>query len=159
MGYTTDFTGSFSLNKKLDFETHEYLNRFSESRRMKRKLEGYGIDGEFYLGSGDSGQDHEDNIVNYNEPPLTQPGLWCNWKPNDCGTAIEWNGAEKFYCYTLWLKYIITNFLAPKGYVLNGRVAYQGENEEDFGVIIVENNKIYVTEGVTHKDYGPPKEI
>jgi hypothetical protein len=36
MGYTTDFVGSFSVNRPLDLQTMEMINRFSESRRMKR---------------------------------------------------------------------------------------------------------------------------
>lgn len=144
MGYTTNFKGSFKLNKKLDKETHDYLKRFAETRRMARNLpEQYGIEGEFYVdGAGDFGQAHEDNIINHNTPPKTQPGLWCQWVPNKSGTAIQWDGGEKFYHYVEWLEYIIKNFLAPKGYVLNGEVDFQGEDDSDQGTIIVRNNEV-----------------
>ena len=36
MGYTTDFTGSFELDKKLTDEQEDYLLRFADTRRMKR---------------------------------------------------------------------------------------------------------------------------
>ena len=38
MGYSTDFYGEFTLNKKLDEKLHAYLKKFSESRRMKRDI-------------------------------------------------------------------------------------------------------------------------
>jgi hypothetical protein len=144
MGYTTDFSGSFKLNKKLDKETHEFLTKFSETRRMKRRLPAkYGVEGEFFVdGTGMFGQDRDDTIIDYNRPPATQPGLWCQWIPSEDGTAIEWNGGEKFYEYIPWIKYIIANFLAPKGYVLNGEVQWQGEDSDDQGIIEIVNNVV-----------------
>lgn len=162
MGYTTDFTGKFKLNKKLDFDTHTYLNRFNEVRHMARNMEShgvdYGVEGEFYVhGGGDFGQEHDETIVSYNTPPSTQPSLWCGWKPTDDGLAIEWDGAEKFYSYVKWIKYIIVNFLAPKGYELNGEVEYQGEDQDDFGIIKIEANKVFIKEG--KKAFSEPKEV
>lgn len=37
MGYTTDFHGSFNLDKPLKKEHKNYLLKFAETRRMKRK--------------------------------------------------------------------------------------------------------------------------
>lgn len=144
MGYTTDFRGRFKLNKTLDAKTATYLRKFSETRRMKRKLDAkYGVEGEFYVdGGGCFGQDREPSITDYNSPPKTQPGLWCQWVPSDDGEGVEWNGAEKFYEYVAWLEYLIKNFLAPKGYVLNGKVQYRGEDFEDIGTIVVKSNVV-----------------
>ncbi|MEG3844580.1 hypothetical protein QT986_30660, partial [Microcoleus sp. herbarium14] len=44
--------------------------------------------------------------------------------------------------YVEWLQYLIDNFLKPWGYVLRGEVNWQGEREEDAGMIWVENNTI-----------------
>jgi hypothetical protein len=172
MGYTTEFSGSFKLDKPLTEAQVAYLNEFSATRRMKRdvaKMQGYkdpireavglplGREGEFYVGAGDNnrenqplsneppgdrcfGQHESEDIVNYNSPPDTQPGLWCQWEPTKDGTGIIWNGGEKFYYYIPWLQYLIANFLAPWGYVLNGEVEWQGENDDDSGVIVVKNN-------------------
>lgn len=156
MGYTTDFEGRFKLNKPLDADTCVFLKRFSETRRMTfdPKVIGkeYGVDGEFYVGhhedfSGSfAGQVSRDfpGLVKYNTPPSNQPSLWCQWIPSPDGEYIEWNGREKFYEYTDWLKYIISNFLAPKGYELNGEVRFQGETYDDRGVILVSNNRVEV---------------
>ena len=138
--------GRFNLNKKLDDETHKFLVKFNETRRMKRKLgPEYGVDGEFYVdGAGFRGQDREDNIADFNTPPSTQPSLWCQWRPTEDGMGIEWDEGEKFYEYDEWLKYLVTNFLAPRGYVLNGDVEFQGEEAGDHGVICVGDNAVAV---------------
>lgn len=164
MGYTTEFYGAFKLNRPLADAYRLYLTQFSETRRMKRNSVltvqrpdpvrfavglPVGNEGEFFVGcTEDFGQEHgAKDIVNYNGAPSTQPGLWCKWVPNEDGTAIEWNGAEKFYDYTEWLKYLIANFLEPWGYNLNGEVAYEGEDHEDFGKIVVVNNEVHVLLG------------
>lgn len=148
MGYTTDFEGRFLLNKELDNETYDYLVKFNETRRMARDLPAdYGIEGEFYVrGSGPHGQNLEDNIIDHNRPPKTQPGLWCSWMPSEDKKGIEWDKGEKFYNYVEWLEYLIKNFLAPKGYVLQGVVAWQGEDMQDCGYIIVKDNLVMVEE-------------
>jgi hypothetical protein len=104
---------------------------------MKRNVGSeYGVEGEFYV------EDDEKNVIDYNQPPRTQPGLWCQWTPNEDGTAIEWDGVEKFYNYVEWIKYIIEKILSPKGYVLNGEVNWYGENRDDEGVICITDNVV-----------------
>jgi hypothetical protein len=144
MGYTTDFKGSFKLNKRLKFEDHEFLNKFAETRRMKRRLPAkYGVEGEFYVeGTGEFGQDSDKSVLDYNEPPCTQPGLWCQWVPTKDGKGIEWDGNEKFYNYVEWITYLIDKILKPRGYVLNGEVYWQGEDSGDVGCIVIRKNKV-----------------
>ena len=92
MGYHTDFTGGFSLSKKLTKKKLEYLENFSGTRRMKRDskilmelfkgkhgypgrkgddpIEIYGKDGEYFVGgTGHAGQDHDKSVIEYNTPP------------------------------------------------------------------------------------------
>lgn len=159
MGYSTDFTGRFDITPELSVRHLNYLRAFAESRRMCRdadeaaKLDDpvrekvnlpIGIDGEFYVGSADNdhGQEHDSSIMNYNRPPSTQPGLWCQWVPTEDGDAIEWDGGEKFYEYVAWIKYIIKNFLEPWGYKLNGTVNWKGEDSSDMGQIVIVDNKV-----------------
>jgi hypothetical protein len=144
MGYTTEFRGSFELNKPLDEKTNDFLVKLSKTRRMARNLpKEYGVEGEFYVdGSGEYGQDKEDNIIDYNRPPKTQPSLWCQWVPADDGRVIEWDGNEKFYDYVEWIEYLIAKVLAPKGYILDGDVDWRGEDREDLGTISINNNKV-----------------
>lgn len=159
MGYTTDFSGEFKLNKPLAPEHKAYLERFMNTRRMKRnatltskrpdplrKATGLpiGEEGAYFVGAkGEYGQEwNSPDMINSNSPPNGQPGLWCQWMPNEEGTAIEWNGGEKFYRYIEWLKYLIKHFLKPWGYILNGRVTWQGESDDDVGVIIARGNAV-----------------
>lgn len=144
MGYTTYFAGQFNLNKKLDKETHEFLDKLARTRRMARNVgPEYGVEGEFYVeGKGFMGQDREDNIIDNNRPPSTQPGLWLQWVPTEDGTAIVWDEGEKFYNYVEWIEYLIEKILAPRGYILNGKVDWRGEDFDDLGCIIIENNQV-----------------
>jgi hypothetical protein len=153
MGYTTEFTGTFKLNKKLDEETHRLLVGLSETRRVARNIEGYGVEGEFYVdGSGFAGQNREANIIDYNRPPKTQPGLWCNWTPTEDGMEIKWNGAEKFYYYVEWIEYLLNKVLLPRGYSLHGAVAWRGEEEGDLGAIQISKGVVRTLKGeVTYK--------
>lgn len=142
MGYTTDFEGSFKVTPTLRNEDKLYLKKFAETRRMARNLpEEYGIEGEFYVeGSGWAGQDFEPTVIDYNTPPSTQPGLWCQWIPNRSGTKIGWDGGEKFYNYVEWIEYLIDNILHPRGYTLNGVVKWYGEERTDTGTITIKDN-------------------
>jgi hypothetical protein len=123
----------------------QYLKMFNETRRMGRVTdEVFGVQGEFFVfGGGDFGQNRDENVIDFNTPPSTQPGLWCQWTPSDDNMGIEWDGGEKFYYYSDWLVYLIHKVLAPNGYVLNGVVTWQGEEIGDVGEIIVENNRVF----------------
>lgn len=158
MGYTTYFSGQFDLDKPLTLAQTVYLTKFSETRRMRRNSEKtaersdpardavklpVGDEGGYFVGGGDfHGQESTPDVMEYNYPPSGQPGLWCQWTPTSDGTAIVWDGGEKFYDYVEWLEYIIQHFLAPWGYKLNGKVAWSGEESEDRGMIVVSNNVV-----------------
>jgi hypothetical protein len=155
MGHT-DFTGSFDLDRPLAPEHKAYLTRFAETRRVVRDVKalmrlgygdplreavglGLGVDGGYFVDiNGGPGE----GVIDDNTPPEGQPGLWCQWVPNENGTEIEWDGAEKFYRYTEWLEYLIEHFLKPWGYKLNGRVVWRSDSNNDSGVIYVKDNKV-----------------
>lgn len=149
MGYTTEFDGRFILDKKLSDEDQEFLQKLAETRRMARNVDPkYGVEGEFYTdGSGPLGQDIEDNVIDHNRPPETQPSLWLQWVPTEDGRGIEWDGGEKFYRYVEWLEYLIEKILEPRGYTLNGKVRWFGEDRDDMGIIAVEDNKVSTLSG------------
>jgi hypothetical protein len=149
MGYTTDFEGGFNITPNLSQTDNEFLTKFSETRRMARNVgPEYGVEGEFYVdGTGWAGQDSDTTVINYNKPPSTQPGLWCQWVPTDDGCELIWDGGEKFYNYVEWLDYLIDKILAPRGYTLNGECQWFGEERDDVGVIIVKNNKVTTKAG------------
>lgn len=160
MGYTTEFEGKIKITPSLPQELVSYINKFNETRRMKRnvvilkdKYNGefgfngnYGEEGEYFIGGlGFMGQDRDNTIVDYNEPPKTQPGLWCQWEVTEDGKYIQWNEVEKFYDADIWMQYIIDNFIG-NNYSCNGTINAQGEESDDQWDLIVENNKVRIVE-------------
>ena len=144
MGYTTEFRGVFELDRELDDETFKLLRGLAKTRRMARDVGSeFGVEGEFYINNdGNFGQTRESNIIDYNQPPKTQPGLWLQWTPTDDRKFIKWDGKEKFYNYVEWLEYLIAKILKPRGYKLNGEVEFRGEEWDDRGFIVVEDNEV-----------------
>jgi len=156
MGYHTDFSGQCNIEPALTAGQVAYINAFSGSRRMKRRAEvaaqypdilreavglPVGIDGEFYVGGGQHGYDQKD-VVDNNNPPSTQPGLWCQWVVSEDGKTLEWDGGEKFYYYVEWLRYMIKKFFDPWHCVLNGEIDWDGEESGDIGKIVVVDNSV-----------------
>lgn len=151
MGYTTYFTGKINIEPALNAEEIAYLSKFAATRRMSR------IKGPYYVDNGGMcGQDHEDDILNYNQPPSGQPGLWCQWIPTEDGTSLVWDEGEKFYDSAEWMKYLIEHFLKPdpiarsfeparfaflQGHRLNGVIEAQGEESDDRWDLVVKDNK------------------
>ena len=171
MGYTTDFSGQFDCEPPLKTEHAAFLRKFSDTRRMRRDAEQaallpdpirtisglpIGTEGaNFVGGTGECGQGTDPSILDYNRPPAGQPGLHCDWTPNDDGTAIEWNQAEKFYNYVEWLEYLLDQYLKPWGYQLTGTVCWCGEDRDDLGQIEALGDKIVVRRGTVV--YGDPQ--
>lgn len=155
MGYTTDFSGKFKINKPVDEDTYNLLEGIAATRRMKRSGldKKYGVDGEFYFEKEDFGNCGQSDkpklgkIVDFNKPPKTQPGLWCQWQIQKDKQTIEWDQGEKFYSYIEWIKYLIKTILEPRGYKLNGEVEWFGEEQGDTGFIIVKDNIVTVKRG------------
>lgn len=173
MGYTTEFFGQFTFDKKLPKSLYNYLKRFSNTRRMKRDnnkikqnfpnwkdlcfMSKLGANGEYFAPLDDNyGQSREDSIVDYNSPPNSQPSLWCDWEPfaknkeddnynniEEIEAYLAWNYVEKFYNYIEWLDYEIANFLIPSGISLSGAVLATGEDIQDISLIIIDDNNCY----------------
>jgi hypothetical protein len=162
MGYQTDFTGSVTVSPPLSAEEVAFINKFSETRRMHRKNGPYFVDG-----GGYAGQDHDSDIIDYNEPPPGQPGLWCKWEASEDGTEISWNGAEKFYDADEWMAYIIDHFIRHnptaklkhpeefsflRGHTVTGDIFATGEEPGDLWKIEVRDNDVMRVEG--HINFG-----
>lgn len=187
MGYTTEFKGKVVFDQELPKTLIEFLERLCTTRRMARNPEkikeiyknwqamcyngNLGTDGEFFAVDEkdedykknmkylhDSfGQAHDDSIIDYNNPPRTQPGLWCQWAvvpvnkddmeddtKDTVRAYLEWDGGEKFYSYVEWLRYIISNFIEPLDITACGAFLAVGEEYGDASYIIVDNNEVSV---------------
>ena len=75
---------------------------------------------------------------------IVQPSLWCQWTPTDDGRAIVWDRGEKFEEHWSWLDYLLRHFLIPWGYVVTGRVDWEGPYEGDGGSIFVFDNEVHL---------------
>jgi hypothetical protein len=160
MGYTTEFFGHFDISPTLKEEHRLYLTMFTRTRRQRRngfKTEQrpdpirfaanlpVGPEGEYFVGeTGFMGQDTGPDVLDGNNPPVEQPGLWCHWAPNLEGDHLLWDGGEKFYDYCEWLEYIIEHFLYPWGYRLDGKVSWEGEDEGDTGTLVADGHVVRI---------------
>lgn len=158
MGYTTEFSGSFTITPPLNPAQIAYLTAFSHVRHMKRDplktallsdplriAVGLpiGPEGSYHVNGTNYGIDAED-VLKHNYPPTGQPSLYCQWVLNEDGTELAWDENEKFYDYTEWLEYLIKHFFAPWGRTLNGSVSYEGEDHGDVGIIEIRDNTVKV---------------
>jgi hypothetical protein len=194
MGYTTDFNGDFAVTPPLTPEHRDYLKAFNNTRRVRRDADKaellpdpvriaaglpIGYEGAYFVGgTGVAGQDHDDSVIDGNEPPgsipyrltddqsgvnanatahklgLAQPGLWCQWTPSDDGGSIAWDDGEKFYNYIEWIEYLLAHFLVPWGYSLTGEVHWEGEDSDDRGVIRITDNTVEIGTAVVSYTYN-----
>lgn len=131
MGYTTEFSGEITVSPPLNEQESAYLRNFATSRRMLRRK------GPYYAEPGNSwGQDHSDDVLNYNEPAHGQPELWCQWVPTSDNTGIEWDGGEKFYSSAEWMAYLIDTFLKPGATVQQELLALQTQAREKRTLVV-----------------------
>lgn len=174
MGYTTDFDGSIAIEPPLNEAEITYLRRFADTRRMLRAK------GPYYTGTGVAGQDNEADITAYNSPPDGQPGLWCKWISNSDGTALVWDGREKFYDAAEWMSYLLDTFLRPGAALqmeladrvpgrvyppafdaftfdhhLSGRIEAQGEDPDDRWGLVVNGDEVTVEKYAVVKADAP----
>jgi hypothetical protein len=115
MGYTTYFTGSFELSRKLTVTEQETIRAFYD--------------------------DYDDLDENYPDLPKS-PGSSCVWTVSDEGDAIEPLAEEKMYHWDDWIRYICEHVLEPAGVKANGRSVWHGEDVGDSGVIFVKDNRV-----------------
>ena len=153
MGYSIDLDGKIKISPKLKDNDKEFLDKFFQIRHMKRDMtklkdisenliKECGKDGCFYLKDYDGTDDK--TIININDSG-DMPSLWCGLEivEENGETFIQWNGSEKTYGVNVengWFTWLIDNFFKPCGYVLNGEMTWQGEEDDDTGTINIENN-------------------
>lgn len=143
MAYINKVQGQFYISPNLSESHLEYLKRFTELRRMKRdpiKTEKRldivrksvnlpaGQEGEYYVGQYVSHyeQTSAEDVIDSNQPPITQPSLWCDWKFRKNRFFMSKGDDELFYyehdVYIKWFHYLLDNFLHPWGYFVSGEI-------------------------------------
>lgn len=166
MGYSTDFVGHINVEPRLNAAEQRFLSRFNKSRRMHRHSGPYTVS-DADDRAGDLGVD----VIDSNEPPPGQPGLWCQWEPSCEGKCLVWDDGEKFYAPTEWMRYLIDHFLRPgalastsglpgfEGFTFdhhcNGEIAACRRDTSRLWLIVVDDNEVYEEERVL----GTPVEL
>jgi hypothetical protein len=154
MGYTTDFIGHVDIHPRLNITEQHYLLAFAASRRYNRAGGPYEV-------PGNPAAEHDEqpaDIDRYNTPAPGQPSLWCGWQPCWDGCCLSFDGREKFYGATQWLRYLIDHFLAPGAHaassglasfdgfrfdhVLDGTIAACRRDTRELYLIRVANNMV-----------------
>jgi hypothetical protein len=161
MGYLTWFEGTFKLDKPLKPEHLVYLQAFTEADHWKMRVEGLeklpdplreavglpvGEEGCYFIGVYPNPEISK-FVLDSQNPPRGLPDRFCHWRPTADGQAIEWDCMGKFYDYEGWLLTLIDDFLYPWGYSLNGEVKWQGEMDDDYGVLIVQDTTVTIQRG------------
>jgi len=159
MGYTTDFVGHVAIEPPLNSSEQRFLTRFAKSRRMHRHSGPYTV-GEAPERAGELAVD----VIDSNQPPPGQPGLWCQWEPSCDGGCLVWDDGEKFYAPTEWMRYLVDHFLRPgalastaglpgfAGFTFdhhsNGEIAARRRDTGRLWLIVVDDNDVHEEERV-----------
>lgn len=122
MGYTTYFTGEFTITPALPEQLVTDLNDFCSTRHEERTT------------SMPVGLDQWNRPYTGPLRDTTEIGIWCNWEfdgaPGADATIMRWNDSEKSYEMDRWAAYIAEH-LIPEGHTIEGTVDAQGEDAED----------------------------
>jgi hypothetical protein len=139
VGYDTTFSGQVTVDPPLSPAEVQFLKDFSETRHCTHQDSPFAAVGGYTCSGRNCGS-----------PGPGVPDFWCLWEATDDGTAIKWNGAEKFYDSEAWMKFLISNFLAPGSvagpaylthdHTLNGVIDAEGEEAGDIWRLIVKGN-------------------
>jgi hypothetical protein len=137
-------SGSLVITPRLEERHAAYLSRFQATRRMNRSINvlaggkypdpiriaaglPLGLQGGYYVGETNETRYQCPSIVDTNQPPRGQPGLWCGWCPTPDLEGLMVDRGSRNDLWGAWLRYLIKHFLEPWGYSLNGAVGWQVE--------------------------------
>lgn len=114
MGYTTNFEGKVNFSRPLTVIEYNELCEMNDDPEKCRQY----------------------------TPKDTLPNAYMQWVSNKDGTALVWDGGEKFYDYIHWLRWLIKYYFTPRDIILNGEFRWAGEEVSDVGVLKVLDNKV-----------------
>lgn len=100
-----------------------------------------------------------DDIAEDRHDEAGAPSTYCQWVTDKHGYYLEWDGNEKFYAYVEWLEWLIENKFKKWGVVLNGSLKWQGEDNEDIGIITVKDNVVKAQEATITYDEDKIKRL
>jgi hypothetical protein len=156
------FTGVFALNRHLDTATATLVHNIGQNRHVARDINKiaqhknlnledavalYGKYGEYFFET-----DAPVMLKSHVEQSCCAfPGLHCGWdyvvnwqatRSMDPIPVIKYIGQGKAIDnFAHWLLFLVDRILAPRGYVLNGMVVFNGyQTHKEHGIIRIEDN-------------------
>lgn len=118
MGYSTDFTGTLTVQSGFSDAEIASLNTFFYTDMRDLPDNAYpGPDGAHY------------------------PGYHCDLEASDKG--LEWNGSEKTYDLAEWVEWVLTHRTELVGKTVNGTLQAEGERPPDRWELVVEDNQVW----------------
>jgi hypothetical protein len=150
MGYNYFYSGGVGLDKPLDEKTKKLIERLCLVNRVKRDVskidsdpKDYGVEGEFHLNL--TNNTNCESTIDELDPPSSPPDTSSCWKYDAKGNFMyvddNYNGSWEDVMQ--WLNYYITKIFKPRGYILDGKICYDGEERDDGGSIICQHNKVF----------------
>lgn len=169
MGYSVNYYGSIDIEPPLDSELHERINAWLACHHAQYDVDKiYQVDPDADLHTvdgnpvGENGWNWVKVFIDPHSPAYEpylpaviderhsdpMPSLWSDLileHDYKMGSAVlKWNGIEKSYEIPSWIEILIQNVLAPNGYVLNGVLSWEGDDNDDTGSIRVVDNDVIV---------------
>lgn len=100
------------------------------------------------------------DLLEFNEEPglIPQPKPsdgYMQWVPTETLDGIVWDGNEKFYDYTPWLRWMC-DWLKKRGIGACGLIKWNGEERGDIGELLVVDNDVTVVETKVARNSGRP---
>ena len=112
MGYTTEFTGSIKLSRKLTLQEAKELIDLADGDDSDAVAQASGV------------------------------RTYMQWVPAESLDAIVWDENEKFYEYLPLLEWLCQKWLKDRGIEANGELVWRGESSDDVGRIVVTANAV-----------------
>jgi len=151
------FTGELTITPPLQQAQVQYLQAFSQSRRVRRNANivanepdslrlavelPIGVEGEYFVGDG-SDEACLESIIDGNTPPSDQPSLYCCLSVNDTGTILL-NGDPDNTARAVphWIEYLVEHFFRRWNCAVNGTIDWMHEDWSQHGRLSVRNNVI-----------------
>jgi hypothetical protein len=173
MAYEIVVFGSLAIEPPLNRDEVEYLQAFSQSRRVLRERGPYAVEQTAGYEVPDSPTVMAD-VLDNGRPAEDQPGLWCPWTVSDDGRQLEWDEIVEHNSHADWLHYLIAHFLTGEALAqadverageverfgrfsfdhrLNGILEFEGEDAEAWAISVLDSQ---VTLHDRVYTYNPP---
>ena len=134
-------------NNILGIQFDQLMQRYGKHEQQLIGIHGGMID--WYIGCNyDSIPPIKMGILDINNPPRTQPSIFCGYSFDIKDQSIKIGETmlkDNHWCYCEWIVYLINNIFYPNGYIVNGCIPFCGAMPWDIGSMNIKNNRLRIT--------------